>query len=287
MRNEYVKYWVGMMKAHKYIAVIPAALAAGVCCAALIAPQYAYANPEGGVVVSGAATFSSAGDKLDIHQTTNRALIDWRSFNIAPTEHTEFHQPSSNAVAVNRILDVNPSTIAGQLTANGNIVLINPNGMMFSNTAVVDVNGIVATTANISNADFAAGSMDFNIAGNPDAQIINSGLITAKDAGLVGLVAPQVENNGVIVAKLGRIQLASADVATLDFYGDGLLKVAVADSNLKKQFVKNAGTLDAYDNSIEIGCQVLWFTFNNIIVEVKKANLIHYFNAIQHAIKLN
>ncbi|MBA44497.1 MAG: hypothetical protein CMF62_10925 [Magnetococcales bacterium] len=192
----------------KHIVGFPAALAAGACFAALISATPAHANPQGGVVVSGAATFSDNGSKLDIHQTTNRALIDWRSFDIAAGEHTQFHQPSANAVAVNRISDINPSTIAGTLSANGNLVLINPNGMMFTSTAVVDVNGIVATTADIDTAAFEAGSIFFDKTGNRDAKIINNGLITAADAGLVGLVAPQVENHGIIQARYGRIQLA-------------------------------------------------------------------------------
>tara|TARA_Y100000780_G_scaffold211112_2_gene209913 strand:- start:100832 stop:104425 length:3594 start_codon:yes stop_codon:yes gene_type:complete len=249
----------------KHIVGFPAALAAGACFAALISATPAHANPQGGVVVSGAATFSDNGSKLDIHQTTNRALIDWRSFDIAAGEHTQFHQPSANAVAVNRISDINPSTIAGTLSANGNLVLINPNGMMFTSTAVVDVNGIVATTADIDTAAFEAGSMFFDKTGNRDAKIINNGLITAADAGLVGLVAPQVENHGIIQARYGRIQLASADVATLDFYGDGLLKVAVKDSALEKQFVHNTGALEAEGGTVAMTAATARNVFDSLI----------------------
>lgn len=249
----------------KHIIGFPAALAAGACFAALISANPAYANPTGATVVSGVATFSENGNKLDIHQTSNRALIDWRSFDIAEGEHTQFHQPSASAVAVNRIMDINPSTIAGKLSANGNLVLINPNGMMFTNTAVVDVNGIVATTADIDTSAFAAGSMLFDKTGNADAKIINHGFMTAADAGLVGLVAPQVENHGIIQAQYGRIQLASADVATLDFYGDGLLKVAVKDSALEKQFVHNTGTLEAEGGVVAMTAATARNVFDSLI----------------------
>ena len=210
-----------------------------------VSSSSALANPQGATVVSGAATITENGNKLDIHQTSNRALIDWRSFDIDAGEHTQFHQPSASAVAVNRISDINPSTIAGRLSANGRIVLINPNGMMFTDTAVVDVSSLLATTANIETATFESGKLEFNHPGMKDAQIVNHGLITSAEAGLVGLVAPHVENHGLIVAKLGTIKLASADTATLDFYGDDLLKVAVSDAALEKQLIKNTGKLSA------------------------------------------
>ena len=110
----------------------------------------------------------------------------------------------------------------------------------------MDVNGLIATTAGISNNAFmnAAGPLDFNIPGNPNAQIVNNGTITAAQAGLVGLVAPNVINNGTITAKLGRIQLASGDTATVDMYGDGLMEVAVSDQ-VKSQLVSNTGLIQA------------------------------------------
>ncbi len=83
-----------------------------------------HANPSGGVVAAGAADIVESGKKLDVHQHTDRAVIDWRSFNIEVDEHTQFHQPSSGSIAVNRVNNANPSHILGKLSANGNIVLI-------------------------------------------------------------------------------------------------------------------------------------------------------------------
>lgn len=212
----------------------------------------ALANPEGGVVSAGSATISSNGKKVDIHQSSNRAVIDWRSFDIAPDEHTQFYQPSSSSTTLNRINSGNPTQILGKLTANGNVLILNGSGVLFGAGSQVDVGGLVATTSGISNDKFMqGGAMRFDQAGNPDAAIINNGTITAKDAGLVGLVAPHVANNGVIAAKLGKVQMASADAFTMDLYGDGLYAFKVSD-NVQKQLVSNKGKIDAAGGTIAL-----------------------------------
>ena len=114
----------------------------------------AHANPEGGTVSGGSASITTTPKTVDIHQSSNRAIIDWRSFDIAPDETTQFHQPTTSSVTLNRVNSANPSTIAGNLQANGNVILVNPNGVFFSKSARVDVNGLVATTADIDNSSF-------------------------------------------------------------------------------------------------------------------------------------
>lgn len=229
-------------------------------------PNTLLANPEGGQVVGGSATITESATKLDVHQHSDRAVIDWRSFDIEVDEHTEFHQPSSSATALNRVNDMNPSRISGRLTANGNIILVNPNGVFFDGNAQVDVNGIVATTANIETDDFMAGSNTFDQPGSPNAAIVNNGHITAKEAGLVGLVAPHVENNGIIQARMGRVQLASGDTVTVDFYGDDLLKVEVSDENVKSQIAANSGILSADGGTVAMTAAAAEKTVNSLIV---------------------
>lgn len=168
----------------------------------------AHANPVGGQVADGAATIASSGSKLDVHQQSDKVVIDWRGFDIGVGEHTQFHQPSAGAMALNRVNSTDPSQVMGKLTANGNVILVNPNGVFFGKDSKVDVNGLIATTADIENKNFMAGKLHFNKPGNPSATIVNNGTITAKEAGLVGLVAPNVLNNGVIKAKLGKVHLA-------------------------------------------------------------------------------
>jgi filamentous hemagglutinin family protein len=220
----------------------------------------AVANPEGGVVVAGAATISESVARLDVTQTTDRAVIDWRSFNIEVGETTAFHQPNSGSVTVNRVKTNDPSRIAGNLTANGNIVLINPAGVFFSKDAVVDVGGLIATSSDIDTGRAMAGDFRFDRAGFSDAQITNEGTITARESGLVGLVAPQVENHGVITAKLGKVHLASGDQMTVDLYGDGVINIGASDE-LTHQLVHNTGKIEATGGEIRMtaaaGAQVV------------------------------
>lgn len=216
-----------------------------------------WAGPEGGVVTGGSATISQSGSVTTINQQSSRALIDWQSFNVGTHENVNFIQNGSSSVAINRIHDANPSTILGSLNATGQVVLINPNGVVFGQNAQVDVGSLVVSTASPtdSNAkDFVDGKtnkLDLSIAGNPDAKIINAGRITARNAGLVGFVAPNVINNGVILANKGSVQLASGDTATLDLYGDGLVNIAVSDA-VKQQLIEQNGWIEANGGLVAI-----------------------------------
>jgi filamentous hemagglutinin family protein len=178
-------------------------------------------------------------------------VIDWRSFNIQPSETTRFNQPNASAVMLNRVSSSKPSQILGTLDANGNIILINPNGVFFGPTSKTDVNGLIATTADLTNQNFMQGNMNFSTPGNPNAQVVSEGTITAGQAGLVGLVAPTVINSGTINAKLGHVNLSSGDTFTLDTYGDGLITLGVSDA-VKQQLIKNSGTINAAGGTIQL-----------------------------------
>jgi filamentous hemagglutinin family protein len=219
--------------------------------------QVTHANPEGGVVSAGDAVINSRPSQVEITQQSPKAVIDWQSFNIEAKEQTRFIQPSNDAIALNRIHSNTASEIKGELTANGKLILINQNGILFGQTAKVDVNGLIATTANISNdkfmqQDLAANSnlFKFDEPGVKDSKIINEGQITAKD-GLVGLVAPHVVNTGLIIAKAAKVHLASGETFALDLYGDNLINVAISD-DLENQLVLNSGKIVADGNKIAL-----------------------------------
>ena len=207
-------------------------------------PLSAVAVPAGGTVSAGSAAISSTGNQTVIDQSSAKAVIDWNSFNIGQGESVRFNQPNASAIALNRIHDANPSTIQGQISANGNVWLVNPNGVLFGNHARVDVNGLLATTSIISNNAFMAGDLRFIPGGNPDALVSNAGDITVAQGGLAALVAPAVRNSGSITARLGKVALASGDSFTLDMYGDGLVSLAASPA-LRHQLVQNSGTITA------------------------------------------
>jgi filamentous hemagglutinin family protein len=242
--------------------LVSTALAGLVCLAGT--PQ-AYANPTGGQVVGGTATISSVGNTLTVQQTSSNAIINWNSFNIAAGETTRFQQPSANSIALNRVTGTqNPSQILGQLTANGQVWIINPNGVMFGNGAQVNVAGLVATTANISDGNFMAGDYTFSHPGNPNATVSNAGSITTADAGLVAFVAPNVSNAGLIEAKLGKVQLGSGDTFALDLYGDGLISLQ-AGSAVTQQIVNNSGVIQANGGTVTLTAAAAQDTVNSLI----------------------
>ena len=184
---------------------------------------------------------------LTVNQATDKAIINWNTFNIGNGETTQFVQPSANSVTLNRVTGgLGTSEIDGALKANGNVFLINPDGILFGPHSVVDVGGLVATTNDIKNDDFMAGRYVFGQPGKADASVVNAGNITAATGGFAALVAPGVRNSGTITARLGKIGLAAGNGFTLDFYGDQLLTLDVGDEIAGTvKDVQTGQTLDA------------------------------------------
>ncbi len=211
---------------------------------AILASGSAKALPVSDNVVAGVVAIEETLGNTNIHQNSDKAIIDWKNFDVALDEHVQFYHPSSSSITLNRIHDTKASLIEGTLTANGHIMLMNQNGLMFGSGAVVDVGSLTVTTADIDNADFMAGNYQFFSGSNDQARIVNDGSISVKDAGLVNLVAPHVENNGLIYAKMGKIQMAAADAFTLDLAGDGLIHIELSESDTQK-LVRNNGKLQA------------------------------------------
>ena len=209
----------------------------------------ANANPSGGNVTAGSATISTSGTTTTINQTSGRAIIEWDNFDIAAGETTQFIQPSTSSLALNRVVNSNQATaINGNLTANGRVLVINPNGVLIGPSGNVDVSGFVASTADIDNTRFmtASGAMEFDRAGKLDASVENNGRITIRDAGLGVLVAPVVRNNGVIEGHMAKLQLGAGDTFGVDMYGDGLLHLAVGSTGGARTIkAENAGTIVA------------------------------------------
>lgn len=185
-----------------------------------VVPPLMLANPTGPAVVGGNASVSGLGTShVTINQASQQAIINWQSFNIAPNEVTQFVQPNASAIALNRIFDQNPSQILGSLRANGTVMLVNPNGVFFGPNAQVNVGGLIASSLNITNANFLAGHYLFEGAG-VEGIVKNLGLIRGIHDG-VYLLAPNVENGGVITASGGNIVLAAGAKAYLASRPDG------------------------------------------------------------------
>ena len=216
----------------------------------------------GGSVVAGSAAISRTASNTRIDQSSQRAAIDWRSFDVGSQQSVTFAQPSASAVVLNRVTGPDPSQIAGRIDANGQFVLVNQSGVNFYQGAQVNAAGVMVSAAGISNQNFMAGRMVFDQPANANAKISNAGTITVKQAGLAALVAPQVANSGTINAQLGHVVLAGAKTATLDLYGDGLLSLDVtnqvteapvgADGKKVTALVTNTGVVVADGGTVQL-----------------------------------
>lgn len=211
--------------------------------------------PNGGVVVGGnaVATISQNGANtaMTVNQSAQSAIINWNGFSIGAGDSVQFVQPNVSAVALNRVTGNLASTISGNLSANGRVFLVNPNGVLFAGGSQVNVGGLVASTLAISDADFntgvANGHFAFTATGfSGNVPITNSGTITAANGGTVALLGDAANSaTGVISADSGTVALASGTSITLDFQGDGLTQLTVGGAPGGGADVVNAGTLQA------------------------------------------
>ncbi|WP_343632466.1 YDG domain-containing protein [Roseateles sp.] len=213
-----------------------AASIVGAAAAALAGPAFALdpgALPTGAQVTAGQAAMSQQGSQLRIDQTTNKLIVNWNSFDIGSNASVRFNQTGADAVALNRVTGGAPSQIFGDLSANGQVWLVNNSGVVFGKGATVNVSGLVASTLNVSDADFLAGRARFT--GTSAAQVRNEGAIRAD--GVVALLGASVVNTGSISA--GQVAMAAGQSVSLDFSGDGLLQVqvdqAALDAELSQQ----------------------------------------------------
>ncbi|WP_343611968.1 MBG domain-containing protein [Novosphingobium sp.] len=207
-------------------------LAAGTSALALLAamtgsPAWAEGPlPVGGTVASGQAQIGLPnGATLTINQSSAKAIINWQSFDVAAGHGVVFNQPDAGSATLNRVTGSTASTIAGQISANGSVYLINPNGIQITKSGVVSVGrGFVASSLGIADADFLAGKGAF---GGTGGTISNAGTITTKTGGYVGLLGGSVSNTGLILAPAGQVVIGAGTIATLDLNGDSFLQVAL------------------------------------------------------------
>ena len=148
-------------------------------------PTFVFALPSDPTVQAGSVAFDQIdSNTLNVIQSTNKAIIDWQSFNIQANEATHFQMPSSSSINLSRVTGGVGSEIFGSLTSNGTLMLLNPNGILFGANSKIDVGGLIATTSNISNDDFMAGNYRFDIPASVNRTVINRGTINVAQGGV-------------------------------------------------------------------------------------------------------
>lgn len=184
------------------------------------------ALPTGAQIVAGQGSVAQQGANMVVQQNTAAMIANWQSFNIGQNASVRFVQPSASAIALNRVLGSDPSQLFGQLSANGRVVLVNPNGVLFGASSRVDAAALVASSLDIRDEDFLAGKYRFD-AGLQAAGVSNLGELSARDGGFVALVGATVDNQGRVVASNGQVALAAGSSVELAITDSGLVGVQV------------------------------------------------------------
>ncbi|WP_293777560.1 filamentous hemagglutinin N-terminal domain-containing protein [uncultured Oxalicibacterium sp.] len=202
--------------------------------------------PTGGQVTAGSGQINTPSDgHMVINQNSNKMVIDWTSYSIGSGNSVQYIQPSADAIALNRVLGGDPSIIRGTISANGRVVLLNPNGILFGPTSKVEVASLLASTLNMSNEDFMAGNM--RLEGDSTKAVINQGSIKAADGGFVALIAAKIENVGDIRVRGGEVLMGFGRKIRLDLGGPAKIEV---DEAAVDAYIRNGGLIKVDGGSV-------------------------------------
>lgn len=198
-------------------------------------------------LVAGKVVDQVVGNTLELHQSTTRAILQWDSFDIGPDNTVEFVQPDRGSATLNRVLGGAPSEIFGKLKSNGQVFLLNRNGVVFKRGSQTQVHGIYASTLNVTDEVFEGGILEAAIGreaafvpfedggGNPlpsaDLEVESGASLrvtSGASGGFIRLFAPNVENAGELVAPDGQVAIGAGDriylaASSSDDYFRGLL----------------------------------------------------------------
>ncbi|WP_370281453.1 MBG domain-containing protein [Pseudooceanicola sp.] len=210
--------------------------------------------PTGGTVASGTVGIATPGaQSMVITQGSDRAVVNWDSFSIGSGAHVDIRQPDAGSALLNRVTGDTTSAIHGRLTANGQVHLVNPNGIFIGANGKIDAGSFVASTLNITDDDFLAGRLRYGGTG-ASGTVRNAGRVTVVPGGYAAFLGGRVRNEGVVTVPMGRIGFASGERVTLDLSGDQFLQVAIptGGDDDGKALVENSGTASAEGGLIEM-----------------------------------
>ena len=234
--------------------------------------------PTGGQIVAGSGSIQTpSANQMQVHQNTQNMVTNWHSFDIGAGHSVQFFQPDSSAVALNRVTGGSESKIMGNLSANGQVFLVNPNGMLFGKGASVNTAGFVASTRDIKSEDFMKGQYTFSEGAKAGAEIINQGNLTTAPGGYIVLAADRVKNNGTILTPGGKAVLAAGETVTLQLDRSGLTSVQ-ASGDVVNALVENSGLVSATNGQVyltALGKNMLLNTVLNVsgVVEASGATV--------------
>lgn len=211
----------------------------------------------GGTVVAGQASISHDATTTNINTLSDRTIINWQGFSLDAGQTANFLQPGASSAVLNRVTTPNnPSAIYGAINSNGNVILVNPSGIVVGPSGVINTNGFTASVLDIPDNEFLKGGA-LNFRGDSTASVINRGTITTGDGG-AALIGGDVVNEGTITSDGGSISLATGGSVTL---ADGSrfthADLATIESGISPYagVIQNSGTIRA-TGAVESGGEV-------------------------------
>ena len=219
------------------------------------------AGPTGGQIVGGAGHIHQSGLNTNIHQHTDRLAIDWETFNIDRNEFVNFEQPDRSSIVLNRIQDINPSQIQGTINANGQVIIANPNGVIFTKDSSVNVGGLFAAALHIDADEFMRGEVNFRALENTHGIIANEGTLQVIDGGTLALLGQRVENRGLLIAHFGLVALVAGSDIAVTFEEDSYLGIQISQNKLAEILrldgteILNSGIIQAFGGRVVLSAQ--------------------------------
>lgn len=211
-----------------------------------ICPAALMALPTVSEVVSGEALFSYDEANTLVIQAKDHTIIQHETFSIGEGEKVRYIQPNESSVVLSRVIGKDPSILLGELTSNGKVFLVNPNGVYFGKDAVVDVGSLVVSTLTLRDEDFIRGNYFFS-SEQASGEIVNLGNIQANES--IAFLSPHITNQGKILAKTGSVLLAAGEKITLDFSGDSLMEFTI-EGSLEKALISQDGDIEALQGHV-------------------------------------
>ncbi|MEY4503718.1 MAG: hypothetical protein RL154_6, partial [Pseudomonadota bacterium] len=237
--------------------------------ASITIPTNANAAPTGGSIVAGTATITKSGSTnnitTNINQTTNKAIINWNNFSIGKAEVVNFNVPNKNSVSLNRVIGNEKSVIDGMLNSNGQVFLVNPNGVLISKSGAINTSGLLVTTKSITDDNFMNSNYKFTTnEQSKSSSVINMGTINISNSGYAALIANQVTNQGSITAIKGQVRLVGADEYSINLNGNSLVSLTVSKS-VVDALVDNSGAIIADGGEIYLTANAADSLLNSVV----------------------
>ena len=164
-------------------------------------------------IAYGTASLSTAANQLTVDQSTDKLIANWNSFNVGSAAKVQFNQPAASSTALNRISG-SASEIFGRVTANGQLILVNPAGITFGSTAQVNAASVIASTLNLSDSNFLSDNFLFERVSS-GGKINNQGSVLGNEGNTV-VLAGSIKNSGTLRARGGNLSLANGNKVTVD-----------------------------------------------------------------------